>query len=154
VLGIVLRELRKAVVLAEEDDGQPPKGCEVEGLVEGAGRDGAAAEKAHHHVTAVPTAKGVRSADGDRQPSTDAPDAGVGHVHGPPPTVAGASLFAYHLREQPARLHPLGRHVAATTAGGGDDIGAPSVHQGPYSACLRGRRGVHEPRDRAVRVEG
>ncbi len=102
----------------------------------------------------------MRSADGDRQPSTDDPvgaedsDAGVGHVHGPAPTVIGAGLFAYHIREQPAWLQPLGHHVAVTTAGGGDDIGAPGVHQGPDSACLRARRGVHKPRDRAVRVEG
>ena len=145
------RELGVAVVLAEEDDRQPPHGGEVHRLVERALGHRTVAEEGHGDAAVGPQLRRRRRPDGDGQAGRhdavrpEDPERRVGDVHRAPAAAVGALVPGHQLGEHPERVQPLGQAVAVAAMGRGDDVGGPERPAGPHRGRLLPDRQVDEP---------
>src|SRR5580704_18649683 len=110
VLVLGTGKLRKAIVLADESDGQVPQGGQVECFMECACGDRPVAEEGDHDVATATSAKRVRGADRDRQAraddavSAEDPKSGIRDVHRPSAALARAGGLAHQLSENASGL--------------------------------------------------
>ena len=94
-------ELREAVVLAHEDERQPPERSQVHGLVEMAGLHGAVAEEDDRDRVLTPQARSQCTSEGDRDIAAD--DAGRAHE-------AAGSVDEVHRSAEPSAQPTVTSH--------------------------------------------
>jgi hypothetical protein len=159
VLGGYRRELGVPVVLAPEEGGELPHGCEVQRLVECALGHGAIPEERHDHAAVASQLGCRRRPDGDGEPGGHDPvgaedaDAGVGDVHRSTPTPVGAPVLAHQLREHPERVEALGQAVPVPAVVRGDHVVGPERPARAHGGGLLPGGQMHEPRHLTVAVE-
>ena len=153
-------ELGVAVVLAEEDDRQPPHGGEVHRLVERALGHRAVAEERHRDAAVGPQLRRRRRARrrSGRPAATmplapKIPRVGSAMCIEPPAAAVGALVLGHQLGEHPERVQALGQAVAVAAVGRGDDVGGPERPAGADGGRLLPDRQVHEAGHLAVAVE-
>src|SRR5581483_681947 len=128
------RELREAVVLADEHDRQPPERGEVQGLVEGAGLRRAVAEERDRDRAAQTADRG--RAERERDVSRD--DAGRSHeadvrrrdVHRPALAATVARRASGELGEQARRVGALRERVSVRAVAAVDQVVAAKNRAG------------------------
>ena len=117
-VGRARRELGEAVVLAHEDQRQPPERREIHGLVEDASLNRAVAEEDDHYRAVA--ARSCREGAAQRDRDVAADDAGRAHepvlrvdeVHRAAEAPAQAGVAAEQLGQQPIERRALGDRVA------------------------------------------
>jgi hypothetical protein len=121
-------ELRVAVVLAHEDDGQRERDRQRDALVEGARVDRAVAEEGDGDgprpldAAREPGAHRERDAGADDAVRAEDAEPGVRDVHGPALAVAEPRGAPEELREHPRGIRALGDAVAVPAVRGRDPV--------------------------------
>ena len=153
------RELRVAVVLAEEDHGELPHRGEVQRFVERALRGRTVAEERNRDAAVgAELRRGCRS-DRDRQAGRDDavraedPDVRVGDVHRAAAPAVRALLLSHQLGEHPERRETLREAVAVAAMRRRDDVGGSERPARADGGRLLPDRQVHEARNFAVAVQ-
>jgi CBS domain-containing protein len=122
-------ELAVEVILADEDDRQPPDRGEVDALVERADVRRAVAEGRNRDRARPEHLRPVSAPDRGRQASADDPrradqaDAHVAEVHRAAAALAHPGLAPEQLREEVDERHTLGERPAVAAVGGRQVVG-------------------------------
>ncbi|GIU86514.1 MAG: hypothetical protein KatS3mg009_1029 [Acidimicrobiia bacterium] len=160
VLGRCGRELGVPVVLAEEDDRQPPDRGEVDRLVERARGDRAVAEERDRDRAVAAQACGPRGTDGDRQACGDDPvraedaDPGIRDVHRAAAAAVGAVGAREQLGEHRERVESLGEAVPVPAVRRRDHVGRAQRPARADGGRLLADGQVHEAGHLACAVAG
>ena len=153
------RELRVAVVLAEEDHRQLPHRGQVHRFVERALCHRAVAEERDHHGAVGAQLRGGRRADRDRQArghdavGPEDADRRIGDVHRAAAPTVRPRVLGHQLGEHPGRVEALRQAVTVAAVGRGDHVVRAERPARADGRGLLPDREVHEAGDLTVAVQ-